>query len=333
MTTIKVHPSKTVGIMVTLSLILAAFTATTVLAADAYPSRPIRLIVPFPPGGGVDVVARLISPDLSKRLGEQVIVENRPGGGSITGTEMVANAKPDGYTLLVASGVHTTNPVLQKLPFDPIKSFTPVVRIGVGPNALVVNPNLPAKTVKELIALCKQKPGEIIFGSAGLGGTPHMTIELFKLMAGVDFKIIQFKGGGPALIDLMGGHSHAVIGSLAQAIGYIKSGKLRCLGTGGVTRSPMLPDVPTIAEAGDLPGYEAGNWWAIMAPAGTPAPIVQKLTEVFKEVLSVEETKKRLLNSGAEPGFLGPAELGTFITGELARWADVVKRANIKLEQ
>jgi tripartite-type tricarboxylate transporter receptor subunit TctC len=326
------QPLKTLRIICMLSVLLAVFAATTAFAADSYPSRPIRLIVPYPPGGGPDVVGRLLTPDLSKRLGVQVIVENRAGGGAIIGTEMVANAKPDGYTLLIATGSFTTNPVLQKLPFDPIKSFTPVVRIGTGPNALVVNPDLPAKTVKELIALCKQKPGELIFGSAGSGGTPHMSIELFKIMANVDFKIVQFKGGGPSLIDLLGGHSHAVIGSVAQSMGYIKSGKLRCLGTGGATRSVMLPDVPTIAEAG-VPGYEAGNWWAIMAPAGTPAPIVQKLTEVFKAVLSVEETKKLLLNSGAEPDFMGPSELGSFIERELVRWADVVKKANIKLEE
>jgi tripartite-type tricarboxylate transporter receptor subunit TctC len=229
MQNLKSQSLEAVTMMWLLFLLLAVFTAATAFAADPYPSRPLRLIVPYPPGGGPDVVGRLLSPDLSKQLGQQVIVENRAGGGAIIGTELVAKSAPDGYTLLVASGSHTTNPALQKLPFDPIKSFTPVVRIGVGPNALVVNPKLPAKTVKELIALCKQKPGELIFGSAGTGGTPHMSIELFKLMAGVDFKIIQFKGGGPSLIDLMGGHSHAVIGSLAQSMAYIKSGQLRCL--------------------------------------------------------------------------------------------------------
>ncbi len=303
-----------------------------VLAADSYPSRPVRFIVPFPPGGGVDVVGRLAAAELYKHLGKQAIVENRPGGGSIVGTEYVAKSAPDGYTLLVASGVYTTSPLLQKLTYDPIKSFIPVVRIGVGPNVLVVNPNLPAKTVKELLALCKEKPGQLIFGSSGVGGNPHMSIELFKLMAGVDFKIVHFRGGGPALIDLMGGHSHAVIGSLAQAMGHIKSGKLRCLGTGGAQRSAGLPDAPTIAEAG-VPGYEAGNWWAIMAPAGTPAPVVQKLTQVFKTVLSDGEVQKRLMNIGAEPNFMDASELGPFIDRELARWAEVIKKANIKLEE
>jgi len=332
MSKLKKRLFKTLGILLVVSVLFAFSPTVAVFAGEPYPSRPVRLIVPFPPGGGVDVVARLAAADLYKHLGQQVIVENRGGGGSIIGTEYVAKSKPDGYTLLVASGVFTTAPALRKLPYDPIKSFTPVVRIGVGPNTLVVNPNLPAKTVKELLAMCKEKPGKLIFGSSGAGGNPHMSIELFKLMAGVDFKIIHYKGGGPSLIELMGGHIHAVIGSLAQAMGYIKSGKLRCLGNGTAERSLMLPDVPTIAEAG-VPGYEAGNWWAIMAPAGTPAPVVQKLTQAYKTVLSDGEVQKRLLNSGAEPNFMDASKLGPFIERELARWDEVVKKANIKLEQ
>ena len=322
--------SRIVRVLFALCVVIAI--SSPLFAADSYPTRPIRFIIPYPPGGGPDVVGRLLAPELSKEFGQQAVMENRPGGGAIVGTELVAKSAPDGYTVLIATGSFTTNPVLQKLPFDTVKDFTPIVRIGVGPNALVVNPNLPAKTIKELIALCKQKPGELIFGSAGIGGTPHMSIELFKLMTGADFKIIQFKGGGPSLIDLMGGHSHAVIGSLAQSMGYIKSGKLRCLGNGTAERSIMLPDAPTIAEAG-VPGYEAGNWWAIMAPAGTPAPVVQKLTQAYKTVLSDGEVQKRLLNSGAEPNFMDASKLGPFIERELARWDMVVKKANIKLEQ
>ena len=223
------------------------------------------------------------------------------------------------------------NPALYKLPFDPMKSFIPIAKLGSGPNSLTVHPSVPANSVKELIALTKEKPGQLICGCAGVGSFQHMGTELFKIMTDIDFKIVQFKGGGPAMIDLLGGHSQFSFGSLIQTIPHIQSGKFRVLGTGGLKRSTVLPDVPTIAEAG-VPGYEATNWWGILAPAGTPAPIVDRLNKEIKTILISAEVKKLFLKEGAEVDYLGPAEFGPFIEREIAKWGKVVKEANIKVE-
>jgi tripartite-type tricarboxylate transporter receptor subunit TctC len=232
------------------------------------------------------------------------------------------------------AGQHTLfAPLHEKLPFDPIKSFVPIARVGSGPNVLVVHPSLPAHSVKDLIALAKQKPGQLLFPCSGVGTVFHMGAELFKMMAGIDLTIVQFKGGGPAMIDLLGGHSQVFISSLIAAMPHIKSGKLRALGTGGSVRSSILPDVPTIAEAGGLPGYTSMNWWGILAPAGTPAPIVTRLSNELKAVVGKDEVKKRFLSDGIEAEYMGPAEFGTFLQEEQAKWTRIVKQANIKLEQ
>jgi tripartite-type tricarboxylate transporter receptor subunit TctC len=244
---------------------------------------------------------------------------------------MAAKASPDGYTLLIVSAAYGFNPALYTLPFDPVKSFVPVAKLGSGPNSLTVHPSVPANTVKELIALAKQKPGQLICGSAGVGSFQHMGTELFKMMAGVDFKIVQFKGGGPAMIDQLGGHSQFSFGSLIQTLPHIQSGKFRILATGGLKRSAILPSVPTIAEAG-VPGYEATNWWGILAPAGTPAPIVERLNKEIKTLLASAEVQKLFLNEGADVDYLGPAEFGPFIEKEIIKWGKVVKEANIKVE-
>ena len=321
---------KTFGITVALFAVLAISTA--VLAAAPYPSKPVRLIVPMTPGGGTDIIARVIAAQLSERLGKQVVVENHAGGGTVIGTELVAKADPDGYTLLFTPSSHTIKPVLEKVPYDPIKSFAPIARVGTGQNSLVVHPSVPANSVKELIALAKQKPGKLIFGSPGIGGTMHMGAELFKIMAEIDFKIVHFKGAAPATVDLLGGHSHGFVGSILQNLPHIKSGQLRVLGTGGVKRSVFLPDVPTIAEAG-LPGYQSLVWWGMHAPAGTPAPIVDRLSKELKAILLSDEVKKQFLNQGAEVDYQDPTEFGKFIEIEMTQWARVVKNANIKLEQ
>ena len=302
-----------------------------VLAADAYPSRPVRLIVAYPPGGGVDTVGRLIATKLSERLGKQVVVDNRGGAGGVIGTEFAARANPDGYTLLMASGGHTTQPALQKLPYDLMKSFIPIARLASGATSLVVHPSVPANSVKELIALAKKKPGQLIFVSVGNGSPQHLAAELFKINTDIDIKILQFKGAGPAMIDLLGGHSHAFITVLVTTLPHIQSGKIRVLGTGGENRSVVLPDVPTIAEAG-VPGYEYTQWYGILAPAGTPAPIVDRLNEELKAILASDDVQKWFLNAGAEVNYMAPAEFRTFIERELATWASVVKKANIKLE-
>lgn len=320
---------KTIGILFALSMLLTVFTA--VAMADTYPNKPVRLIVPYPPGGTTDVIGRLIADGLSERLGQKVFVDNKGGGGGIIGMEIASKADPDGYTLCVGSGSFSIQPALQKLPYDPLKSFTPIARAVSGSIVLVVNSSVPVNSVKELIALAKQKPGELIFVSSGVGGAPHLGIELFKMMAGIDFKIVHFKGGGPAMIDLLGGHSHAAINSIPQALPHIKSGKFRVLGSSGEERSAYLPDVPTIAEAG-VPGYEVTQWFGILAPAGTPAPIVERLNKELKSFLSVDEVKKRFMDTGAEVGYLDSSKFNQFIEKELNKWARVVKEANIKIE-
>jgi tripartite-type tricarboxylate transporter receptor subunit TctC len=316
-------------ILLTVSML---FPLTVVFAAAAsYPSKAVRLIIPFAPGGSNDIVGRLIAAKLTERLGKAVVVENHGGAGGVLGTELASKADPDGYTLLIISAAYGFNPALSKSPFNPATAFAPIAKLGSGPVSLVVHPSVPAKSVKELIALAKQKRGQLICSCSGAGSLQHLAEELFKIKAGIDFKIVQFKGGGPAMIDLLGGHSDLMIGSLIQTIPHIQSGKLRVLGTGGVNRSVALPNVPTIAEAG-APGYECNNWWGILAPAGTPAPIVDRLSKELKVVVNSDEVKKRFQNEGAEVDYLDPGEFGPFIAGELTKWARVVKEANIKAE-
>jgi tripartite-type tricarboxylate transporter receptor subunit TctC len=331
MPSLKSAQSKIFGILLTLLTAIAVFTTASVFAAEVYPSKPVRLVIPFPPGGSNDIVGRLIAAKLTDRLGKQVVVDNRGGAGGVLGSEIAAKSDPDGYTLLIVSAAYGFNPALYKLPFDPLKAFTPIAKLGSGPNSLTVHPSVPAKTVKELIALAKQKPGQLINSCAGVGSFQHMGTELFKMMAGIDFKIVQFKGGGPAMVDQLGGHSHFSLGSLIQTLPHIQSGKFRILGTGGSKRSAILPDVPTIAEAG-VPGYDVTNWWGILAPAGTPAPVVEKLNKEINALLTSDEVKKLFLKEGAEADYLGPAEFGPFIAREIAKWGKVVKEANIKVQ-
>ncbi len=330
MRNIKLQLVRSLGILLALSILLPLSAAAA--TADSYPSKPVRLVIPFPPGGGTDLLGRLIATKLSERLGKQVVPDNRGGAGTIIGTEVVAKANPDGYTVLFASGVFTMLPPLQKLPYDPIKSFTPIARLVNGPMLLVVHPSVAANSVKEFIALAKQKPGQLIFGTSGVAAAAHMGTELLKIMAGIDVKVVHFKGGGPAMIDLLGGHSHALIGSLPAVLPHIKSGKVRVLGTGGAKRSIVLPDVPTIAEAG-VPGYELTIWWGILVPAGTPEPIVDRLNKELRMILSSDDVKKQFLKEGAEEDYLGPTEFGSFVEGDITKWTRVVNKANIKLEE
>src|SRR6266850_4372373 len=265
---------------------------TTVAAAQDYPTKPVRLIIPFPPGGSNDVVGRLIATHLSERLGKQVVVDNRgAGAGGVVGSEVAANAPRDGYTLLIISLAHAVNPWLYKLPYDPIKAFTPVAILASGPNVLVVNPELPVRSVKELLAAAKEKPGQLQYASAGIGSFQHLGGELFKLTAGVNLLHVPFKGGGPAMIDVIGGHTKVMFSSLVQTTPHIKSGKLRALGVGGATRNPVLPDLPTIAEAG-VPGYESVNWWGLVAPAGTPPAVIDKVHAALTAVQASPEVQK-----------------------------------------
>jgi len=303
----------------------------TAAAAQDYPTKPVRLIVAFPPGGSNDVVARIVTTPLSERLGKQVVIDNRGGAGGVLGSEVAAGSPPDGYTLLLVSIAHTVNPWLYKLNYDPIKSFVPVAMLASGPNVMTVHPSVPVNSVKELIALAKQKPGELNYASAGSGSFQHLGTELFKLMAGVDIVHVPFKGGGPAMIDVIGGHSQVLVSSLIQTMPHVRSGKLKALATGGAKRSAILPDIPTIAEAG-VPGYEMTNWWGIVAPAGTPQPILDKLAKEIGAVLSTPETQKQFAADGAEVVQKSPADFAAFFAAELAKWERVVKDAKIKAE-
>jgi tripartite-type tricarboxylate transporter receptor subunit TctC len=304
---------------------------STVANAQDYPNRPVRLIIPFPPGGSNDVVGRMVATQLGDRLGKQVIIDNRSGAGGVIGTEIAANSPHDGYTLLIISIAHAVNPWLYKLTYDPIKSFVPVSILASGPNVLAINPTLPVHSVKELVALAKQKPGDLQYASAGVGSFQHLGGELFKLEAGVDLVHVPFKRGGPAKIDVIGGHTKLLFSSLVQTTPHIRSGKLKVLGTGGKTRSPILPEVPTIAEAG-VPTYEAVNWWGVFAPAGTPQPIIDKLHSDLAAVLSSAEAQKQFESEGASVVQMSSAQFGKFVETETAKWGRVVKEGKIKAE-
>jgi tripartite-type tricarboxylate transporter receptor subunit TctC len=312
---------------------LAAFSLlavlSTAIAAEPYPTRPVRLIIPFPPGGSNDVVGRLVANGLSERLGHQVFIDNRGGAGGVIGTEAAANAPVDGYTLLIVSIAHAANPALYKLNYDPIKSFAPVSILASGPNVLAVNPRLPVNSVADLIALAKQKPGELEYASAGIGTFQHLSAELFKLIAGVNLLHVPYKGGGPAMSDVISGHVNIVFSSLIQTTPFIESGKLKALGTGGSKRSPVLPEVPTIAEAG-VPGYEANNWWGIVAPAGTPASIIERLHSETRAVLQSAKLQEQFAREGASPIEMSSAEFGEYMASEIAKWGRVVEQGNIR---
>jgi tripartite-type tricarboxylate transporter receptor subunit TctC len=308
-----------------------ALALTSAAFAQDYPNRPVRLIVPFPPGGSNDVVGRLVAKQLSTELGQQVFVDNHPGAGGVIGTQAAANAAPDGYTLLVVSLAHAVNPALYKLDYDPIKSFEPVAILATGPNVLVVNPELPVHSVKELIALAKQKPGGLDYASAGVGSFQHMGGELFKLMAGVDLVHVPYKGGGPAMQDVISGHVKIMFSSLVQTTPFIKSGQLRALGTGGAKRNAVLPDVPTIAEGG-VPGYVADNWWGIVVPAGTPGPIVEKLYKNVEAALKTPELQAVFVREGATTIEMNSAEFGEHMKVEMIKWARVVKEGHISAQ-
>jgi tripartite-type tricarboxylate transporter receptor subunit TctC len=321
---------KSFGILLVLVI---GFPLTAAFAADnSYPHKPVRFNIAFAPGGSTDIIGRLIASKLSERLGKQVIPENRSGGGGTIGAEMVAKSEPDGYTLLFTSAAIAINPLLFKVPYDPVRSFVPIAKMGNGPVVLTVHPSVPVNSVKELVALAKKQPGKLVCAAAGSGSFIHLSSELFKMMADIDFMIVQFKGGGPAMIDTMGGHSQILLATLTQALPQIKSGKLKALGFGGSTRSKLLPDVPTILEAG-VPGYEASQWWGLFAPAGTPKAIVDRLQKELSVIMNSEDTKKIFENQGAEAELIGPSGFGKFIEAESAKWGKVIKARNIKGEE
>jgi tripartite-type tricarboxylate transporter receptor subunit TctC len=306
----------------------ALLLALSPIARAEYPDRPVRLIIPFPPGGSNDVVGRLVAQQLSIKLGQQVYVDNRAGAGGTIGTEACATAAPDGYTICVISIAHAVNPALYSLKYDPIKSFTAISIFATGPNVLVVNPTSPIRSVKDLVALAKEKPGELNYASAGVGSFQHLGAELFKLQANVNLTHVPYKGGGPAMQDVIAGHVKIMFSSLVQTTPFIKSGQLIALGTGGAKRSPVLPDVPTIAEAG-VPGYVADNWWGLAAPAGLPQPIIDKLYTATQTALKAPELQAQFEREGAATVVMTSADFGEYIKTEITKWGRVVKEGNI----
>jgi tripartite-type tricarboxylate transporter receptor subunit TctC len=298
---------------------------------QSYPVKPLRLIIPFPPGGSNDVVGRVIAAQLSERLGQTVVVDNRGGAGGTLGINAAAKSAPDGYTLLLVSVGYPVSIALNWMPLESLQSFVSVASLGTGPSLLVVPAVLPVQSLQELVALAKRKPGELNAGSAGPGSFQHLATELFRLQSGIDIVIIQYKGGGPALTDVIAGQVQMNVGSVVQNLPHVRSGKLKALGVGGAKRIPALPEVPTFAEAG-VTGAEANNWWGLVAPVGTPAPVLGRLQQEIATILDAADTRKRFELEGAEVMQMTPAQFSELIAAETAKWTRVVKQAGIKAE-
>jgi tripartite-type tricarboxylate transporter receptor subunit TctC len=301
--------------------------------AQAYPAKPIRLIVPFPPGGSTDIVARIVALKLGDRLGQQVVVENRGGAGGTIGTEAVAKAPPDGYTLGVAStSTHAVAPsVYGKLGYDPVKDFAPISLVAVSPYLLVVHPDVPAKSLSEFVAYARTRPGKLNYASAGTGSTTHLAMEMLKSAAGLYLVHIPYNGNGPAGTAVIGGQVEALFGSLPAVLPHAKSGRVRPLAVGTPKRSPSLPEVPTVAESG-FAGFDASLWLAIMAPAGTPPGVVDRLNKEIVAIIGSPEAADALSKAGAEPLTSTPAELGAMVKDGVEKYAQIVKQAGVKAE-
>ena len=313
-------------------LTLLALCATFSVAAQNYPAKTIRLVSPFPPGGSVDVVGRILAAKLTENLGQQVIVDNRSGASGIIGTELVAKAPPDGYTLLINTLPLVTNEFLMpRMPYDPIRDFEPISMVTSSPSLVTVHPSVPARSVKDLIALAKSKPGQLNYSAAGVGTNPHIAGELFNLLAGVNIVAVQFKGGGPADIAALSGEVAATFGNISQEVEYVKSGRLRALAVTSATRNSALPELPTVIEAG-LPGYEFLTWHGILAPKGTPAPIVKLLNEQLKKILTGPGEAKLWQDRGLDVIASTPEDFAARLVNERKKWGDVIKKRGIKAE-
>ncbi len=314
-----------------LALIGLAILAQSVAAQADYPNRPVRIVVPSTPGGGTDTFARLIAQHLSTALGQQFYIDNRPGGGTLIGMDAVVHSPADGYTLYMSPSTTTTMHIVRKsMPYDVRRAFAPVTQVVVLPQALIIHPSVPAKTVKDYIALAKKEPGKLTYGSAGIGTAPHMAMELFKSMAGIDVQHIPYKGVSQSLTDVLGGRISGMILNVLTSKPSVDAGKLRALGVTGLARSEAMPDVPPIAEA--VPKYEALQWFGVLAPAGTPSAIVSLLQQKIAEGMTTPAMKARLATDGAEPVANTPAEFAALINAEIEKWTDVAKAAHIQPE-
>lgn len=307
---------------------LAALPHTPAWAQDT--SKPIRIVVPFAPGGSNDIVGRTMAQQLSTRLKRSVVVDNVPGAGGAIGSALVARAEPDGNTLLLISSTFTMNAAIMKLSYDPVKSFTPVAMLGMGPSVIAVSANLPVNSIKELIEYSKKNKGKVYFGSAGVASFQHFAIELFKLRTGADLTVVQYKGGGPALVDLAAGHVQVALGSLIQMQTFIRAGKIKLLGVAGSRRVDLIPEVQTLKETGV--DVEVSNWWGLLAPAGTPAALIDQLNRECNAVLAEAEMKKRFASEGADPMPMSRADFERFMSDETAKWGKVARETNIRAE-
>lgn len=315
------------------ALALALSVVTVGVAAQSYPDRPIRVVVGVPAGGTPDVMARTVTTGMSRILGQPLVMDNRGGAGGMIGTEVAAKAAPDGYTLLVSSpGPLTILPHMQKqIAYDPKRDFVPVGLIASNPFLLITHPSVPAKTIKELIALAKAQPGKLNYASAGNGAANHLAMELFRSMAGVNITHVPYKGAPQAVSDVLAGHMNMMFNSIPPVLAHIKAERFRALGVGSSKRSPQLPDVPTITEAG-VPGYEAITWFGLLAPAKTPKPILTRISDAFGKVISAPELRAQLESQGAEPGSGSAAEFAALIQREYERYARVVKTSGAKID-
>lgn len=315
------------------TLILVALACAAPPALAEYPDKPVKIIVPYPPGGTTDILARVIAQRLSERLKQSFIVENRGGASGAIGTQAVAKSAADGYTLCMGTiGTHGINTALFKnLAYDAVKDFAPITIVGITPNVLTVHPSVPAKNLPELLALARAKPGTLNFGSTSQGGSPHMAGELFRTMANIDIAHIPYKGAGPMLVDLVGGQIQMGFDNMPSSIGHIRSGKLRAIAVTTTKRWPGAPEIPTMAESG-LPGYEVSAWFGLLAPAGTPAPVVDLLYRNIADVLKQPDMVKQLFELGAEPGGNAPDAFARYIAADVEKWIRVVAATGVKVD-
>ena len=312
--------------------ILLTALAPPVFAEDSYPSRPVRMIVAYPPGGGTDIVGRMMAQKLTETLGQNVVIDNRGGATGNIGTELAARSNPDGYTLLMGNVAPNAinDSLFKKLAYDPVKDFAPVSLVAITPNILVVNPGVPVKSVKDLIALARAKPGALNYPSAGVGSSSHLAGELLKILAKIDMVHVPYKGGGPALIDTISGQMQVMFATMPAAMPHVKSGKVRPVAVTTEKRSQALPELPTIAES--VKGYEASTWYGLLAPAGTPSSIVTRLHRDTVKILSAPDTREKLGVQGFEPVGGSPAEFAAYIKSEIGKWGRVIREAGIKPE-
>ena len=323
---------RAIGLACATACALFACSSALAQASGGYPNKPIKLVVPYPPGGPTDIVARVVAQKLSEQLGQSIIIDNRPGAGANLGAEAVARSPADGYTLMVATTAHAINPALfSKLNYSITKDFAPISQLTAGPLVIVATPNLAANNVKELIALAKSKNGEINFASSGNGQSTHLSAELFNAMAGTKMNHIPYKGSAPALTDVMSGQADLMFDTMLSAMPFVKGGKLKAIAVTSAQRSPVAPDIPTIAESG-LPGYEAIAWNGLFAPAGTPKEVVDQINAALKKVLEAPDVKQRFDAQGFAAQWGTPADFGKFVQSEVDKWAKVVKTSGAKVD-